>query len=406
MFNRRKNPIKYLGNELTYLKNVINSENWSATSGSWNNLLENEFAKLHNTHFAVAMNSGTATLHSALLALGVKPGDEVITPGLSVIMDSTCIFHANAIPIYVDVNPKTFNIEPSKIEEKITKKTKAIIVVSLYGLPADFDEIKKISNTYNIPIIEDNAQCMLSTYKKKPMGSFGDISSWSFETTKHLSCGEGGIVTTNREELAIKLRKIGGHGYKNLSAKEGRIRLNQEVFQNPDYKRHDSLGWNYRLSEFSAAIAFAQLENVQELVDLRIKSAEILIDAMIDFNFMKPQYTPNDRINSYYTLGVNYLGQEEKGVSWDYFRKKYISNGGDGFYGAWSVPYLEPLIQQNIFQSHNLEIYANVNYQKDLCPVAEEVQKNLMQFKTNYRDIKLAKKKAKILNKTLKEISR
>lgn len=192
-----KNPSKYTKNEIKYVKKVLNSEAWSSTAGSWCQNLETEFAKKFESNYAVAMNSGTSTLHAALEALGVGPGDEVISPALTVIMDSTATFHANAVPVYADIDPRTFNIDPEDIERKITDKTKAIIVVSLYGLPCDMDRIMEISRKYDIPVIEDNAQCFLSKYKGKMVGTFGDISSWSFENSKHISCGEGGIITTN-----------------------------------------------------------------------------------------------------------------------------------------------------------------------------------------------------------------
>ena len=192
-------------------------------------------------------------------------------------------------------------------------------------------------------------------------------------------------------------RKIGGHGFKNLRAEEGRIRLNQDVFQNPYYKRHDMLGWNYRLSEFNASVALAQLEIVDTLVNLRIKSAEFFIDAMESCNYLIPQKVPTGYTNSYYTLAVIYEGQESIGVSWEDFRKSYIQEGGDGIYGAWSVPYLEPVIAERQFVKRCPWVYENIHYYKGLCPVAETIQPKLMQFKTNYRDIELAKKKANAL---------
>ena len=185
-----------------------------------------------------------------------------------------------------------------------------------------------------------------------------------------------------------------------------RIRLNQEVFQNPNYKRHDVLGWNYRLPEFNAAIALAQLERVDELIDLRIKSANIFIDVMNDYDFLIPQAIPKGFENSYYTLGVLYEGKDKIGVSWEDFRQEYVNNGGDGIYGAWSVPYLEPMIANMAFASRYPEIYSGLKYPKGLCPVAEEVQQKLMQFKTNYRDLELAKEKAEALRKTCEKLSK
>lgn len=406
LFKKQKNPSKYLGNELKYLKKVLGSESWSATGGSWSNKLESEFASLHSAKFAVAMNSGTATLHSALVALGVGIGDEVITPALTVIMDTTAILHANAIPVYVDIDEKTFNIDPKLIEKAITPKTKAIIVVSLYGLPCEMTEIMEISRKYKIPVIEDNAQCMLSTYDGKLAGTFGDISSWSFENTKHISCGEGGIVTTNSEQFAESMRKFGGHGFKNLRASEGRIRLNQEIFQDPNYKRHDSLGWNYRLPEFNAAVALAQLERIETLVDLRIQSASYFLESLSTSKMFVPQYVSRRATHSYYTLGARYIGDKLYGITWQEFRKRYILQGGDGIYGAWSVPYLEPLISSKLFRKSNLEIYSKIDYHKGQCQVAERIQPEIMQFKTNYRDLRIAKAKAKALERTIKQIEK
>jgi perosamine synthetase len=406
ILKKQKNPSKYLGNELKYIKKVLASESWSATGGSWSNKLEKEFANLYSAKFAVAMNSGTATLHSALAALGVSTGDEVITPALTVIMDTTAILHANAVPVYVDINEKTFNIDSELLEKAITPKTKAIIVVSLYGLPCDMTEIMKVSRKYGIPVIEDNAQCMLSTYDGKLAGTFGDISSWSFENTKHISCGEGGIVTTNNEQFAESMRKFGGHGFKNLKASEGRIRLNQETFQDPNYKRHDSLGWNYRLPEFNAAVALAQLERIETLVELRIKSASYFLDSLTNSKMFTPQFVSNRATHSYYTLGVRYNGDKLYGITWQEFRKRYISQGGDGIYGAWSVPYLEPLMSSEVYKKSNLDIYEKIYYYEGLCPVAERIQPEIMQFKTNYRDLRIAKAKAKALESTINQIEK
>ena len=399
------NPSKYLGNELKYVQKVLEGESWSATGGSWTIGLEQAFAKRIGTKYGVAFNSGTSTLHAALEAVGAGPGDEVISPALTVIMDSTATFHANAVPVYCDIDERTFNMDPEKLEALITPRTKAIITVALYGLAPDYDRILEIAGKYHIPVIEDNAQAVLSYYRGRLLGTIGDIASFSFENTKHISCGEGGMILTDSEAYAQSCRKLGGHGFKNLRAEDGRVRLNQDMFQNPDYKRHDTLGWNYRMPEFTAAVAYAQLERVEELVRMRQDAAGYFMDVMKGCDFLMPQKTPSDCVNSYYSLGVRYLGEQQLGVSWQDFRKEYISMGGDGYYGAWSVPYLEPVIAQRVFAQRLPDIYENVHYEQGLCPVAEKVQKQIMQIKTNYRDPELAKQKADILYQLIRKYS-
>ena len=274
------------------------------------------------------------------------------------------------------------------------------------GLPPQLTEIMRIADKHKIPVIEDNAQCILSTYDGKLAGTFGAISSWSFENTKHISCGEGGIVTTNDENLAMTMRKFGGHGFKNLQASEGRIRLNLDVFQDPDYKRHDKVGWNYRLPEFNSAVALAQLERIGELVDLRVKSANYFLEVMSGSKMFIPQFVPANATHSYYTLGVRYMGHETHGVSWQSFRRAYIAEGGDGIYGAWSVPYLEPVVSTGEFRSVNPAVYSEVQYEQGQCEVAELIQPQIMQFKTNYRKAKLAEVKARALQATIQRASR
>lgn len=396
-----KNPSKFLGNELEYVKKVFNSESWSSTEGSWTGKLEREFSRKMGVKHGVAFNSGTSTLHAALEAVGVKPGDEVISPAFTVIMNTSSTIHANAVPVYADVLEDRFTIDPEDLERKITPKTKAISIVSIYGLPCEMDEIMYISNKYGIPVIEDNAECFLSTYKEKMIGTFGAMSSYSFENSKHISCGEGGILVTDNAEFAKRARKIGGHGFKNLMADEGRVKADLDVFQNPNYKRHDTIGWNYRMSEFLSAIALAQLERIDSLIDMRIKSAQIFLNAIEDCPYLIPQHTPEYSTNSYWSLGVKYLGEEKMGVSWKDFRKRYIENGGDGIYGAWSVPYLEPVMESRAFANRMPSIYDNIKYGKGLCPVAEKIQSQMMVFKTNYRNIELAAKKANALKKTI-----
>ena len=209
-------------------------------------------------------------------------------------------------------------------------------------------------------------------------------------------------ILTDDENLAMMCRKIGGHGFKNLKAEEGRVRLRQETFQNPNYKRHDVLGWNYRLSEFNAAIALAQLEKHELLIKMRTDSAKIFLDEMSDVDYLIPQITPEGYENSYYTLGVKFEGADLHGITWEQFRQKYIELGGDGIYGAWAIPYLEPVVKNNQYAYRNPSQYQGLHYPIGTCPVAESIQPKIMQFKTNYRDLELCKQKASALKNTIK----
>tara|TARA_A100001515_G_scaffold43035_1_gene33952 strand:- start:3320 stop:4528 length:1209 start_codon:yes stop_codon:yes gene_type:complete len=401
-----KNPNKYNGNEFKYIKQVLESESWSATEGSWTGNLEKEFARKFNAKHGIAFNSGTSTLHAALEAVGVRAGDEVISPAFTVIMNTSSTLHANAIPVYADVLEDRYTIDPEDIEKKITPRTKAISIVSIYGLPCEMDEIMHISKKYGIPVIEDNAECFTSTYKGRPTGTIGHMASYSFENSKHMSCGEGGMLITNDKNLAKLARKVGGHGFKNLQADEGRVKLDLDVFQNPNFKRHDTLGWNYRLSEFLSAIALAQLENLDQIVDRRVQTANKFLKAIEGCNFLTPQYVPDYSTNSYWALGFIYDGLEQISVTWEEFRKEYMRNGGDGIYGAWSVPYLEPLMSERAYVSRLPHIYEKTKYKAGLCPIAEKIQSKMMVFKTNYRDMDLAQVKADALKKTIEKFTK
>lgn len=403
-----ENPIqpgKYIGNELAYVKEVLGSEVKSATGGSWNNRLEKMFAEKFGVKYAIACNSGTSALHACLSAAGVGPGDEVISPALTVIMNTFATLYQSAVPVYADIDPDTFTIDPKDIERKITPRTKAIMTVSLYGLPPDLDPIMELAKKHNLIVIEDNAECYLSTYKGRLAGTIGHMSIWSFENSKHISVGEGGIIATNDEILAQRARKCAGIGYKNLQAGEGRVKLNEETFQDPNYKRHDYLGWNYRLPEVNAAIAVAQLERLEEIVNLRMMIAKLYDEAVRGCSWMVPQKVPEGYTNSYFTYAIKYEGEEKIGVPWKEFYHTYKEMGGDGFYAAWSIPYMEPVIADgNYYGKGSSYAGPRFAYEKGYCPTAESIQPKLMQLKTNYRDLELAKRKAEALQKTIEKL--
>lgn len=389
-------PKKYSSLEAAYILQFLQHDSKSNKVISWTQKLEELFCQKLGVKYAIACNSGTSALHMALKALGIGSGDEVIMPALTVVMDAYAIIHCGATPVYADVDEKTFIIDPKKIEAAITKNTKAIITVSLQGLPVDMDPIREIANRYNIFILEDSAQTILGTDKGRMAGTLGDIGIYSFENKKHLTAGsEGGMVVTNNEELAVKARKFGGIGYKHMTATSGRTCLSMSQVQDPDYERFDTIGLNYRMPEICAAVGLGQLERLDELVARRQQVAALFLSAIEGCDWLVPQFVPNEFVNSYYTFAVVYHGAYSFGLTWKEFYNVYIANGGDGFYGACVIPYLEPALRD----FHKVSL-------KGKCFVAEKLQKQIMQFKTNYRDLSLAKKKANALRNLIESIEK
>ena len=362
------------GNELNYLNQVLsNSE--QVRENPFTDRFEDAFCKKYGVKYAIAVNSGTSGLHSALVAADVRPGDEVITTPFTVLVDSSVPVIMGAEPVFADIDPDTHNIDPHSIEERITKKTKVIIPVAHDGLPYDIDRVMKIANEHNLIVIEDNAQAMLAEYKGRYVGKDAHITMFSFERTKHVSTGEGGILITNNHDLAVKSRKFAGMGFKNLSAKKSDLVAGVPLeYQNPTYERNDELGLNYRFNEFLAAIALAQFELADERVKLRRDIAK-LYDAVFENTSFKIQHIPDGYISSYFTYAVESPFTQLS--DWNKFHQSHIANGGDDFYASMILTYQEPIMKKlGYFEKYNGK-----------CPVAEKIQPKMMQFKTNYRSL-------------------
>lgn len=398
-----KNTWRFTSNELNYVREVIDSGFGSGTSGGMNNRFETAFAEKVGAKYAITFNSGTSTLHAALYAVGVHAGDEVIIPPLTVISNVDVIFAQNAIPVFADIDPRTFNIDPQDIRRKITPRTKCIMPVSLYGLSCDLDPIMEIARAHGIAVINDAAEALGATYKGKSIAKIADITSYSTENSKHIATGDGGIVVTDNEQYAIAMRKYGSLGYAAMKSGDGRIRINKDIFQDPSYKRHDALGLNYRMPEVAAALGLAQTERMEHFVDLRVRIGELYLEAMQGCDYLIPQRTPKGWLNTYWTFAAKY---ERKDVSWQQFRKKYIEFGGDGIYAAWALSYEETLMAEGHYKKHCPLIYDKLQYPRGICPVAESIQPNLMQFVTNYGSLDEARPMADALRKTIKFFGR
>lgn len=380
--------------EKLYVMEVLENSFRTSKGSIFNEKLEETFSKKLNVNYSIGHVNATAALHTALLSIDIKPDDEVIVPPLTMSSTSISVLQANAIPIYADIDLKTLTICPKSIKKNLTKKTKAIISVSVYGLPPNYDQILKICRDNKLFLIEDNAECFLGKYNKKKIGCFGDFSAFSFQASKHMTCGNGGMLCCNNIDLADKARKISNLGYTTVGAKK--MLIKKEEIQSPNFKRHSILGYNYRMSEINAAVALAQLERLEELVFIRKQSAKIFLDAISNFELFTPQYIPKNYECAYWTTAL-ILKTDEPQKDWFKFRKLFRENGGDDFYGAWALSYFEPLLQK-FFKSRKLK----QKYTKGLCKNAEFVQPRIMQFKTNYWNLDEAKKQGQILKKTCK----
>jgi len=395
---------RFQNNEKKYLNRILKSDFSAGSDNYMSEQFENLFAKKHKQKFAISSNSGTSTLHQALHSFGVGHGDEVIIPALTVGMCGFVVWQCGAVPVFADVNKDTFLIDPLDIEKKITKKTKAIMVVHLYGLMCDMDKILKIAKKYKLRVLEDCAQCFLAyDHKSRISGTVGDVGSWSLESSKHISSSEGGVLTTNNKSLALKMRKFGGLGFTNITAYSGKVRIDKNKFQNPNWKRHNEFGFNYRMSELCAAVGLAQTEKLEYFVKKRMDSGREFHKLLNNSknNLLISQKIPKDFIHSYYTFAALFNGKS-KGISWNQFRKKFLSFGGDGIYSAWQTVNNEPCFynaRKKGLYSGSMKISNSYGWGE--TPIAVKLQKNIMQFTTNQKNSKEIKKQILALKKTI-----
>jgi perosamine synthetase len=245
------------GNELKYVQEAITS-NWISSKGQFIDKFEKEFANFCGVQYASGVCNGTVALHLALVALDIGPGDEVIIPNFTMMSTALCVYYTGAVPVFVEADSKTWNIDIEKIEERITKKTKAILAVHIFGNPCDMDSIHKIAQKHGLRVVEDAAEAHGAEYKGIKTGALADIAAFSFYANKNLTTGEGGMVVTQDEELYDKCRY-----YKNVCFPL-------------DGKReflHEHIGFNYRMSNLHAAIGLAQVEKAYEYRENRIKNS-------------------------------------------------------------------------------------------------------------------------------------
>ncbi|MDR1400878.1 MAG: DegT/DnrJ/EryC1/StrS family aminotransferase [Endomicrobium sp.] len=298
-------------------------------SGKYVKQFERSFARYSGTKFGIATVNGTASLHVALLMCGIKPGDKVITTPFSFIATSNSILFCSARPVFVDIDPRTFNISPIEIEKALKKEKniKAVLIVHLYGLPCDMEAIVALKKKYGFVLIEDSCQAHGAEFKNKKVGSFGEASAFSFYATKNMMTGEGGIVLTSNEEADKYGRQLINHGRYSHSL-------------------HTTLGYNYRLTNIAAAIGIAQLEQLESWIEKRIVNAKKYNEAFKNLDFLKTPYVPKNCRHVFHQYTVRLSSAE---------RNKFIEyltdNGVDSGVYYDSVLYRQPLYERSGYGS-------------------------------------------------------
>lgn len=297
-----------------YEKQLVNEvlDSNQLTYGPYTKRFEAEFAAVHGCRFALFLNSGTSALQVALQVLknrhGWSDGDEVIVPAVTFVATSNIVLHNNMKPVFVDVEPSTYNIDPGRIEEKISNRTRAIIPVHLLGLPAAMDPIRELAKVYKLAVIEDSAETMFARYKGRSVGSLGDIGCFSTYVAHFLVTGVGGLATTNDPELAVDMRSVMNHGRDSIyiGSKDDHG-VDDATFHEIIERRFRfvNIGHSYRCTEMEAAIGIGQLSRKDEIVTRRREIAERLTRDLSEFQDMiHLPSCPPDRTHSYMLYGL------------------------------------------------------------------------------------------------------
>lgn len=307
---------------------------------------EEEFSRYCGTKYAVAFNSGTAAIHAGLYALGISEGDEVITSPFTFVASANPILMQNAKVVFADISEEDFNLDPNEVEKKITEKTKAILPIDLYGQVYEYDTLKIIAEKNNLKILEDACQAVGAEYKGIKAGNFGDIGAFSLYATKNIMCGEGGMITTNNEELMERCKQFRHHGQSEKTRYE-----------------YWDLGYNYRMTDISAAIGLVQLRKIEDLNNKRRLNAGILTQGLAGVRGLILPKVLEERTHVFHQYTIR-LSDEFKSSREELM--EFLKENGIGS----TVYYPKPL--------HLHPHFAKLGYKEGDFPVAEKLAKQVL----------------------------
>lgn len=337
---------------------VMESQLLSSLAGNVVENFEKEFAEYIGVKHAIAVNSGTASLHISIASLDIGPGDEVIIPSFTFIATASSVLHNNAIPIFADIDNKSYTLDPESVKKKISSKTKAIIPVHLAGITADMDPLLDIADEHDLYIIEDACQSHGAKYKGKKVGSMGDLGTFSFYPSKNMTTGEGGIVTTNSSRLARQCRLLRHHG-------------------EPYWYAYNRLGWNYRMTEIQGALGRVQLKKLDEYIRIRNENAQYLTNAVNNIVGIDPPYVP-EYCEPAYNYWIGRIHPDVIGLNKDQFISKFPNS---------KILYPKPLYETKLFQKKiayprgcpwSCPFYGEeIEYTKIKLPIVEKVAKEI-----------------------------
>lgn len=343
--------------EINNLKEVIESGKWGSLHGTKTKMFAEKFADYHQAKHGVCVTSGTEALSIALKSTGIGCGDEVILPAYTFIASATAVLNVGAIPIFVDIDPQTYNIDINKIKPAITEKTKAIMVVHFGGRAVDMDGVLAIAKQHKLKVIEDAAQAWGSEWNHQPIGAIGDVGGFSFQSSKNITSAEGGIILTNDDETAKFCRS-----YANCGRLEGGI-----------WYEHYYLGGNYRMTEFQAAILLAQFDRYPELKQKRENNARYLTQHLSQIDGVETlKDDPKITSNSVHLYIFRYKKEYFNNVPKSKFIQA-LQKEGLILSAGYSIPlYTQPLFKNQAFGSRGQKIDLGVNYSTYHLPETEK----------------------------------